>query len=200
MIRIRNISQSATPAAVRDTVPKESRVRVYTGDVATSTRPVVMHTLLGSCVAVCLYDPLLSAGGMNHILLPGTRLDDRSTRFGVNAMELLINELMKQGGDRRKFLAKAFGGANVMKGLTMATIGDDNAQFVREFLAAERIPMVAQRLGGDQAVHVYFKTGSGKATVHSVDGSRLSRILHAEASYWRTHLDDDKLSGDITLF
>jgi len=192
----------AAQATVRDKVPAHLKkgVRVYTGDVATSTRPVVMHTLLGSCVAVCLYDPLLLAGGMNHILLPGTRLDDRSTRFGVHAMELLINELMKQGGDRRKFLAKAFGGANIMKRLSAATIGDDNAEFVREFLAAERIPLVAQRLGGDQAVHVYFRTDSGKAMVHSVDGSRLQKIIHAEASYWRSHLDDAKLSGDITLF
>jgi len=197
MIRIRNISNKSAQPAVHD---KNNHVRVYTGDVATSTRPVVMHTLLGSCVAVCLYDPIFSAGGMNHILLPGTHLNDRSTRFGVYAMELLINELMKQGGDRHKFVAKAFGGANVMKGLTMATVGDDNAEFVLEFLAAERIPLVAQRLGGDQAVHVYFRTDSGKAIVHSVDGSRLPRIVHAEASYWRSHLDDAKLSGAITLF
>lgn len=131
MIRIGNISHVASQAAVRDKAPAhlKNRVRVYTGDVATSTRPVVMHTLLGSCVAVCLYDPLFSAGGMNHILLPGTRLDDRSTRFGVYAMKLPINELMKQGGGRRKFLAKAFGGANVMKGLRTAAIGDDITLF-----------------------------------------------------------------------
>jgi chemotaxis protein CheD len=91
-------------------------------------------------------------------------------------MEVLINELMKQGGDRRKFVAKAFGGANVLPGLTTATIGDDNARFVREFLATERIPLVAQRLGGTHPVHVYFKTDTGKATVSSVDGSQLSKI------------------------
>jgi chemotaxis protein CheD len=115
-------------------------------------------------------------------------------------MELLINELMKRGGDRRRFLSKAFGGANVMNGLKMATIGNDNAEFVRKFLDAERIPLVAQRLGGNQAVHVYFTSDSGKAIVQSVDGSELPRILHAETSYWRSHHTDKVAGGEITLF
>jgi chemotaxis protein CheD len=202
MTRIMNIPHKASQTGVGEKVPAHwnGRVRVYAGDVATSTRPAIMHTLLGSCVAVCLYDPLLRAGGMNHILLSGTRLDDRSTRFGVNAMELLINDLMKHGGDRRRFVAKAFGGANVMQGLKIAAIGDDNATFVRDFLSAENIPLVAERLGGVQAVHVYFRTDSGRAIVQSVDGSRLPNIVRAEASYRRTHLADTELSGDITLF
>jgi chemotaxis protein CheD len=115
-------------------------------------------------------------------------------------MELLINELMKQGADRRRFVAKAFGGANVLAGLVTATIGDDNARFVREFLSAEKIPLVAERLGGDKAVQVRFSTDTGKAVVHTVDGSRLPKIVHAEATYWRSHLGDVNLSGDITLF
>jgi len=174
-------------------------VRVYTGDVATSTRAAVLHTLLGSCVAVCLHDPCLRAGGMNHILLPGS-CKDTSTRFGVHAMELLINELMKQGADRRRFVAKAFGGANVLPEMATATIGDDNVEFVRGFLSAERIPLVAERLGGDKAVQLRFSTDSGKAVVHTVDGSRLPFIVSAEASYWRSHLGDANTCGDITLF
>jgi chemotaxis protein CheD len=202
MIRIRNIKSANSQAVAhyKGHTQRENLVRIYTGDVATSTRPVVMHTLLGSCVAVCLYDPLLRAGGMNHILLPGGCEDCTGTRFGVHAMELLINELMKRGGDRRRFLSKAFGGANVMNGLKTATIGDDNAKFVRKFLDAERIPLVGQRLGGTQAVHVYFTSDSGKAIVQSVDGSQLPRILHAENSYWRTHHSDNIAGGEITLF
>jgi chemotaxis protein CheD len=202
MVRIRNISHESEQATACIKVHEHARsqVRVYTGDVATSTVPVVMHTLLGSCVAVCLYDALLGAGGMNHILLPGSRQDGRSTRFGVYAMELLINELMKQGGDRRRFVAKAFGGATVMSGLTASTIGDDNAEFVRTFLAAEKIPLVAQRLGGNHAVHVYFSTESGKAIVQSVDGSGLPRLIHAEDSYRRSHTADKYFSGEVTLF
>jgi len=178
----------------------QNRVHVYTGNVATSATPVVLETVLGSCVAVCLYDPRFCMGGMNHILLPGAGLDTCSTRFGVHAMELLINQLMKQGGDRRNFIAKAFGGANVLHGMKTAAIGDDNARFVREFLAAEKIPLVAQRLGGAKPIRVYFKTDTGKATVRSVDGSQLPKIIHAEDYYLRSHLADRDITGEITLF
>jgi chemotaxis protein CheD len=175
-------------------------VYLYAGDVATSTRPVVLHTLLGSCVAVCLYDPALRAGGMNHILLPGSRLDPDNTRYGINAMELLINDLMKKGGNRHRFIAKAFGGANVLPGLKTALIGDMNATFAREFLSVEGIPLVAERLGGRSGVNVQFHTDTGEALVRSVDGSRLPKIISAEHTYWRSHLNDGRIGGEITLF
>ena len=199
-IRVRNSTKAPSRPKGRCQVSQCDRVRVYTGDVATSARPAVLEALLGSCVAVCLYDPVLRAGGMNHILLSGGCLDCGGSRCGVHAMELLINELMKQGADRRRFVAKAFGGARVLPGMVTASIGDDNANFVRQFLSTERIPLVAERLGGDRAVQVKFDTDSGKAVVHTVDGSRLPKIIHAETSYWRKHLADTELSGDITLF
>jgi len=184
----------------RGHVPQKCRVRLFTGDVVAGAHPLVLHTLLGSCVAVCLYDPMARIGGMNHILLPGGCKDCIGPRFGVHAMELLINRLMGLGVDRRRLIAKAFGGANVLGGMQQTPIGDNNARFVRDFLATERIPLVAERLGGDQAVHVYFEAGSGKATVHSVDGLRLPKILQAESVYSQTHLADIYRSGDITLF
>jgi chemotaxis protein CheD len=115
-------------------------------------------------------------------------------------MELLINELMKQGADRRRFVAKAFGGANVLAGLVTATIGDENADFVREFLATERIPLIAERLGGNHAVHLHFRTDTGKAIVRTVDGSGLPKIIQAETAYWRSHSADKYFSGEVTLF
>jgi chemotaxis receptor (MCP) glutamine deamidase CheD len=159
-----------------------------------------MDTLLGSCVTVCIYDPVLRAGGMNHILLPTCRMGDKSPRCGIHAMELLINEVMKLGGDRRRFIAKAFGGASVLQGIKMLPIGDENAKFVRTFLATERIPLVAERLGGTHAVHLYFQTDTGKATVHTVNGSSLPRIIKAESSYLKTPSTDRPFSGEITLF
>ena len=115
-------------------------------------------------------------------------------------MELLINELMKLGGDRRRFVAKAFGGANVMRGLTTTSIGDDNANFVRSFLAAERIPMVAERLGGNHAVEITFSTDSGRAIVRSVDGSQLPKLIRAEDSYRLSRLAETNSCGEISLF
>jgi chemotaxis protein CheD len=101
-------------------------------------------------------------------------------------MELLLGELTKLGADRRRFVAKAFGGANVLGGIKMPPIGSRNATFVREFLAAKRIPLVAERMGGSRAVHVYFHTDTGKATVHTVDGSSLPKVIDAENAYWRS--------------
>ena len=192
------IANTQAPAKVH--LPHRNRIRLYVGEVKASQLPVVLHTLLGSCVAVCLYDPVQRAGGMNHILLPNCRAGEKSPRCGVHAMELLINELMKLGGDRRRFIAKAFGGANVVQGVKMPPIGDGNAKFVREFLAAEKMPLVAERLGGNHAVHVYFRTDTAKATVHTVDGSSLPRIIDTESSYGNLSPFGDSYGGEITLF
>jgi chemotaxis protein CheD len=137
---------------------------------------------------------------MNHILLPGKSLNLPSTRYGIHAMEMLINDILQLGGDRRKLVAKAFGGANVIQGLKQMPIGDNNVKFVREFLSTERIPLVAQRLGGSNAVIVQFRTDTGKATVRNVNGSRLPQIMREEVSYKRVHSADIFYTGEITLF
>lgn len=180
--------------------PGGKRISLHIGDVAASQVPVVLDTLLGCCVAVCMYDPVLRAGGMNHILLPNCPVGDRNPRCGIHAMELLINELMKLGGDRRRFIAKAFGGANVLAGVKLPPIGTENARFVREFLATEKIPLVGERLGGNGAVHVYFHTDTGKATVHTVDGSSLPKIIEGESSYFKSPCPGKPYYGEITLF
>ncbi|MGB7986855.1 MAG: chemotaxis protein CheD [Terracidiphilus sp.] len=202
MIQIKNNSfPTARTPAPSDKYPRlNNRMRVNIGEVATSSEPCDMDTVLGSCVAVCLHDPVHRIGGMNHILLPGKNLNRVNTRYGIYAMELLINELMKRGADRKRMIAKAFGGACVIPGMQQMLIGDHNAQFVREFLLTERIPLVAQRLGGKQAVLVRFRTDTGKAIVHSVDGSYLPRVVSEEKSYEKAHLADVLYTGEITLF
>lgn len=177
-----------------------ARVRIFAGEVATSVEPVEFQTLLGSCVAVCLFDPKLRGGGMNHIMLAGGARDTKSTRFGVNAMELLINDLMKKGGVKRRFIAKAFGGANVLPGLNFASVGDDNVQFVREFLALEKIPLTAGRLGGVSGIQVYFRTDTGDVRVRSVDGKRLPKLIHAESTYHQSQQASEDASSEVTLF
>jgi chemotaxis protein CheD len=203
-LRVRNdpaewkAPQASASGRVR--LPHKSRVSLYIGEVAASMSPVVMDTLLGSCVAVCLYDPVLRAGGMNHILLPKCQAGDESPRCGIHAMELLINKLMKLGGEKRRFVAKAFGGANVLRGIKMLPIGEGNATFVRAFLATERIPLIAERMGGNHAVHLYFRTDTGKVTVQTVDGSRLPKIVKAEGDYCKPPSVDRSFGGEITLF
>jgi chemotaxis receptor (MCP) glutamine deamidase CheD len=181
-------------------LPPTHKRRIYVGEVVASATPLLLQTLLGSCVAVCLRDPVAGIGGMNHILLPGRCQDDnRPSRCGVHAMELLINAIMQQGGDRRRLEAKAFGGGNVVASLQSPTVGEQNAAFIRSFLRTERIPLVAQRLGGIRPVQVNFRTDTGKTTVHTVDGSRLPSILSEEEVY-RCNFGDAGSASSITLF
>lgn len=187
-------------AAPQFRLPQVQRKRIYIGEVVASATPMLLQTLLGSCVAVCLRDPASCVGGMNHILIPGRcESDERPARCGVHAMELLINAIMRAGGDRRRLEAKVFGGGNVVPSLQSPTVGELNALFIRELLKTERIPIVAERLGGTQPVQVNFRTDTGKTTVHTIDGSRLPPILSAEDEY-RCSLAQAGSGGDVTLF
>jgi chemotaxis receptor (MCP) glutamine deamidase CheD len=114
-------------------------------------------------------------------------------------MELLINAIMREGGDRRRLVAKAFGAGNVVASLQSPTVGEQNAAFLRDFLSTEKIPLVAQRLGGLRPVQVNFRTDTGKATVHTVDGSRLPTVLNAEELY-RFSFAKAAASTEVTLF
>jgi chemotaxis protein CheD len=133
------------------------------GEFAVGDRPeTVISTILGSCVAVCLRDPVLRIGGMNHILLPdaaGGRIGAAS--FGASDMERLLNALIKRGAVRNRLEAKVFGGAAVVSGLS--NIGERNTAFVRTFLAAEGIAMLSENTGGDRPRQVRFWPESGRA-------------------------------------
>lgn len=119
-------------------------------------------TILGSCVATCLYDPHHRIGGMNHFLLPESANSSISAAsFGINAMELLINDLIKLGTTRSALKAKVFGGARMIAGLS--DIGKKNAEFVLGFLQREGIECMGQSLGGDQARRVEFWPDTGRA-------------------------------------
>ena len=150
------------------TTPKV--ITIVQGDYAVSSDPaVVMSTVLGSCVSVCLFDIQAGVGGMNHFLLAGTggtRSND--LRYGVNAMELLINELLQSGAERHKIAAKLFGGARMTD--HARDIGQSNARFASDFLAQEGIPCLSQSLGGAQARRVQFTPVTGAARQLQIAG------------------------------
>ena len=142
----------------------ERRINIVQGEFKVSDAPgVVLTTLLGSCVAACIRDPIAGVGGMNHFLLPGgdvgTSTD--SERLGVHLMELLLNGLMRQGVQRDRLEAKVFGGARMMAGLS--DIGKKNAEFAKRFLAYEGVKIVGGDVGGMQGRRIQFWPGSGRA-------------------------------------
>ena len=143
-----------------------------------------LKTLLGSCVAVCLYDPDARVGGMNHISLPG-EAPERDARFGVYAMEVLINQLMAIGCSRRRLQAKIFGGANILSCIK-TPIGDRNAQFVRDFLVEEGIPLAAKRLGGAAAMEVAFRTDTGYVLLRTLSTVNSDELEKQQTSLLRS--------------
>lgn len=126
-------------------------------------------SILGSCVATCLYDPDMRVGGMNHFLLPGENRSGSGSdmRYGVHLMELLINGLMTQGGRRARFKAKIFGGARVMPGLS--DVGATNARFAESFLKHEGIEIAASDLGGTRGRRLEFHPTTGQARLIYID-------------------------------
>ena len=119
-------------------------------------------TVLGSCISVCLHDPVTFLGGMNHFLLAAGRGEDSGhIRFGVNAMEKLINEMLKAGANRNRLQAKLFGGARMSANLS--DIGSANAVFAESFLQDEGIAVLSKSVGGNSARRLVFTPSTGHA-------------------------------------
>ena len=148
----------------------DKRVNVIQGEYRVTKDPaVVFTTLLGSCIAACIRDPIARVGGMNHFLVPGTEKgDDRSNvdRYGVHLMELLVNGLMSRGAHRGRLEAKLFGGAKTI--FKSSDVGAMNARFAEHFLKNEGIAIVGRSLGGKSGRRVEYWPVSGRARQISI--------------------------------
>ena len=194
------VATAIAPGGYYDSALQTDAIRLLPADYVVTDQPLALVTLLGSCVAACLYDPAIGVGGMNHFMLPGGAGNDaNSARYGMHAMELLINDLLKRGARRQRLLAKVFGGGNVLSGFHSDPIGTRNARFVLEYLAAENIPVMAQDLGDIHARKVGFFAQSGRTLVRRLPATRDDGILDVErALYGR--LARAPTSGGVELF
>lgn len=143
--------------------PEWTKTHVIQGTHAVSDDPkMVLTTILGSCVAACLWDEAARVGGLNHFLLPDVGNGGSEARlYGAHAMELLINDLMKRGARKERIRAKIFGGASMIEGLSI--VGARNGEFARQFLAREGILCLGESLGGSKARRIRFWPVTGKA-------------------------------------
>lgn len=179
-------------------------VRIHIGDYYASREGRIIYTLLGSCVAVCLWDPVARIGGMNHILMPGKadfKQFDVAARYGINAMELLINRIMNLGGNRQRLVAKIFGGARTLVTIPEThSMGPKNAEFVEEFLKSESIPVRSKDLGGQRSRRIFFHTDSGDVFLKRGNLMDLAALTRLEKRLRRTVKQRSESEGDITLF
>ena len=173
-------------------------VSIVQGERGVSADPQVMFsTVLGSCIAACLFDPEAKIGGMNHFLLgepqPGQVVDAAAAhRYGVHAMELLINDMLRQGARRERLRAHLYGGANLHVG--MRAIGNDNAAFAIRFLQQECIPLNVRDLGGRSARRLEFQAALGRSRARIVPDTA------APPPVRRAPLPLAADSGDLDLF
>lgn len=176
--------------------------RIQAGGIYVSNEPALVRTVLGSCVAACLFDPIARVGGMNHFMLPDGSSDSGApTRYGVYAMELLVNGIMKKGGNRFRLKAKVFGASRVLLLNTDSlAVPARNIAFIREFLTTEKIPAVAQQLGGNRPLDVAFETHSGHARVRAFGWGTLVREVVQRERRYQEALNEQPPESVVTLF
>lgn len=178
-------------------------VKIFLGDHAVSDRPeVMMATTLGSCVAACVYDPLLGIGGMNHFLLPEVPESELQgagvgARYGSVAMERLINALLALGARRERLQVKLFGGARVID--SSLDVGGRNGRFAIDYVRREGLALAGQDLGGNSARRVHFFPHSGRAMRRLLHPEAVSDTVRNELSYM-TRLHRRPVEGEVELF
>ncbi len=176
------------------------RIIIDPGESYVSNKDEIISTLLGSCVAACLYDPVNRVIGMNHFLLAqqhsahnAALLASEGGRYGIHAMELLINQMVKQGAQRPHLKAKAFGGGDVLKmGNELRggkSIGAVNCEFIKTFLRTEHIPLVASDLGGHIGRNIFFLANDFSVYVKTIEHAEEQAVIKLERRFLKKNTD-----------
>jgi chemotaxis protein CheD len=184
-------------------------IKLLPGDFEVVNNGQMMVTILGSCVSACIRDKIQSIGGMNHFLLPGDQktsarphwdyLDSAAARYGDLAMEKLINNIIKLGGKRENLEAKVFGGANMFNSGISTNIGEQNVQFVKEYLDIEKINIMGMDTGGDNARKIYYIPQTGEVFLKRIDRSNNNTIQLRESQYLK-QAKATRTTAEISFF
>jgi chemotaxis protein CheD len=187
--------------------PAQARVtvKVLPGDFYVSRQEEVISTTLGSCVSACIHDHRQRIGGINHFMLPEPRGErdawssrvSRAARYGNDAMEQLINAILKAGGNREDLEVKVFGGGRVLAQMT--DIGQRNIEFVQRYIATEKLNLCAADLGDVYPRQLQYFPTTGKVRVRQLRG-RAAGVLAAEENQYLKRLANDPIKGEVELF
>jgi len=179
--------------------------KISPGEYYFTDKDMVIVTVLGSCVAACIRDSVSGIGGMNHFMLPECASADKdspvseSMRYGTYAMEVLINQLLRNGARRENLEAKIFGGGNVLRSFTTTNVGDRNALFVRKFLKDESIRVAGEDLLDIYPRKVYYFPKTGRVLVKKLKQLNNYTLVKREEVYARK-LKNNDVSGEVELF
>lgn len=176
-------------------------VKLFSGEWYVTKQNILLSTILGSCVSACIRDPLAGVGGMNHFLLPGNGEQDSkaadAARYGVFAMENLINGILGQGGRKDRLEIKVFGGGNVIN--NSSQIGSKNAEFIRSFLHKEGLAIASQDLEGDYPRRINYYPQSGKLMMRQLKRREDLYVAEIEKRYSK-EISSKPIEGKIELF
>ena len=188
---------------------RESMI-INPGEYYVSGKDEVITTLLGSCVATCLFDPVAKVIGMNHFLLSSKRYAKNKAyyqtdagRYGTHAMELLINQMLKAGAVRKRLEAKAFGGGNILAlndKTNFSCVSEVNVRFIKEFLEFEKIPLTSQDLGGDTGRIVHFIQKDFTVLVRKLDPINAENVVNKDKIHWKNTIRKDVKESSFSLF
>lgn len=150
------------------------KVFLYPANVHVAVQPTCITTLLGTCVAVCLWDPITKIGGMNHYLLSLWNGDGlASPKYGNIAIEKLVMMMESRGASKKRIVAKIFGGKASLNGNTIAyNIGMRNIQVAKDLLKEMNIPIEAESVGGEHGRNIKFDTTTGKIMMRYITGAK----------------------------
>lgn len=179
--------------------------KISPGEYYYTDKDMVIVTVLGSCISACIRDNKSGIGGMNHFMLPDGSGADRdspiseSMRYGSYAMEVLINQLIRNGARRENLEAKIFGGGNVLKSFTTTNVGERNAAFVKRFLKDEGIKVTGEDLLDIYPRKVYYFPKTGKVLVKKLKELNNFTLVKREEAY-ASKLKTSDVGGDVDLF
>ena len=177
---------------------------ILPGEFFVSRDPMIVYTVLGSCISACIRDPVAGVGGMNHFMLPepkekGHDSWGESTRYGSYAMESLINEILKRGGLKRRLEVKLFGAGKIYEG--NIDIGARNAEWVVMFLRMEGLVPAKTDLGDVFPRKVYYFTDSGRVLMKKIERIKNQTIFDRESAYAaKIQSVKQQPEEDVTLF
>jgi chemotaxis protein CheD len=181
------------------------RVTIDPGEYYSTGNAGVISTLLGSCIAACLYDRRNRLIGMNHFMLSNPRYSkdipihiSEAGRYGIHAMELLINDMMGKGTNRKLLRAKVFGGATIMnrenESGNFFCVGQVNCKFIREYLDSEAIPVDAEDLGGDFGRVIHFSNGDFSVHRRKIGSTRSKLLAQRDRDCWQASIEKQQKS------
>lgn len=179
--------------------------KISPGEYYFTDKDMVIVTVLGSCISACIRDSKTGIGGMNHFMLPDSGNADKDSpisgamRYGTYAMEVLINQLIRNGARRENLEAKIFGGGNVLKSFTTTNVGERNAEFAKRYLKEEGIRVTGEDLLDVFPRKVYYFPKSGKVLVKKLKELNNFTLVKREEAY-ASQLKTNDVAGEVDLF